>query len=70
MTNQVEKPNKKMPGDTLIGFGAAFAILGGLLFIVSAANGGAGGIVIGVLMLVVAFAFAVIGYLQRIAARK
>lgn len=65
-----KQPSKKQPGDTLIGFGVALAIIGALVFIVSAVNSGPGGIVIGLLALVFAFGFAVIGYLQRIAARR
>lgn len=65
-----KQPSKKLPGDTLIGFSAALAILGVLIFIISAINSGSGGIVIGLLALVLAFGLAVIGYLQRIAARR
>lgn len=69
MTNSGKTPSKKMPGDTLIGFGASIGILAVIVFAISAVNGGsAAGIAI--LMLLLAFGLAVIGYLQRIAAKR
>lgn len=68
MTNQNEKTKKKLPGDTMIGFGITLAVIGVGLFVITAAGGGSGGF--GLMLLLVAFALTVIGYLQRIAARR